>query len=247
RLALLTCIVASGNDDRPVPEEDSPEDKSEIDSPESSDTGAKCEPSGLDWRTFRARLVASEQIHKTENKELGNVTESSSVLGPKWAHPIPAPEPGCVLVATEKAMSITDMEPTHRDLAETFANCPLYYGGPIEASIFLLTTGRNVPTEFEEVISGLCYGARNSLHIAAELVRNNILQPQNFRFFLGFSGWESDQLKNEIALGYWYVAACSPDLITTASASSSGLWEEILELMGGQYAELGRKSKEDNL
>ncbi|XP_057836371.1 uncharacterized protein LOC131046614 [Cryptomeria japonica] len=270
------------NGDHSFPEEDNPEDKRELDSSELSDAGGRCEPSNLDWRSFRARLVASEQIHKTENSESGNITEFPNLLGSKWAHPILVPEPGCVLVATEKVdgqkdfertvvlllnagsgdprerpfgvilnrprqMCIKDMEPTDPDLAEIFAHCPLYYGGPLEASIFLLTTEKNVPTDFEEVIPGLCYGARNSLHYAAELVRNNILEPQNFRFFLGFSGWELDQLKNEIALDYWYVAACSSNLITSASTSSSGLWEEILELMGGQYAELVTKSKEDNL
>lgn len=47
------------------------------------------------------------------------------------------------------------------------------------------------------------FGVRNSLYHVTEQVRNNILQPQCFRFFLGFLGWELDQLKNEIALRYW--------------------------------------------
>jgi putative transcriptional regulator len=273
---------ATRNSDKPVPEEDNPEGKSESNSPGSEDAGEQVHLSHIDWRAFRAKLVAAEQVQKTGNGESGSGKESSIELGPKWAHPIHAPESGCLLVATEKLdgtrsfertvvlllragsndpregafgvilnrplqRCIRDTEPTNPDLATIFADCPLHFGGPLEASMFLLTTGKNVVTDFDEVIPGLCYGARNSLHSAAELVRNEVLQPQNFRFFLGYAGWELDQLKEELSLDYWYVAACSPNLITAASSSSSGLWEEILQLMGGRYAELSRKPKEDSI
>lgn len=270
------------NDNKPVPEEDNPEGKSDFNSPGSEDAGEQVHLTHSDWRAFRAKLVAAEQVQKSGNGEPGSGKESSIELGPKWAHPIQAPESGCLLVATKKLdgtrsfertvvlllkagsndpregafgvilnrplqRCIKDTEPTNPDLATIFADCPLHFGGPLEASMFLLTTGENVVTDFDEVIPGLCYGARNSLHSAAELVRNEVLQPENFRFFLGYAGWEFNQLKEELSLDYWYVAACSPNLITAASASSTGLWEEILQLMGGRYAELSRKPKEDSL
>eukprot|EP01018_Ginkgo_biloba_P035294 Gb_19522 [translate_table: standard] len=274
-------FFAIRNGDQSVPE-DNPEEKSESGSSGSTDAGQNFHLTDVDWRAFRARLVAAEQMQKSDHVDPGIGPEPSVLLGPKWAHPIHAPESGCILVATEKLdgtrsfertvvlllragsndpregpfgvilnrplqRCIKDMKPTNPDLATTFADCPLHFGGPLEASMFLLTSAKNVVPDFEEVIPGLCYGARNSLHRAADLVRNGVLHPQNFRFFLGYSGWELDQLKEEIALDYWYVAACSPNLITAASASSSGLWEEILQLMGGQYAELSRKPKQDSL
>lgn len=45
-------------------------------------------------------------------------------------------------------------------------------------------------------------------------------------------GWEEEQLKDEIRAGYWTVAACSPSVIELASVGSTGLWEEVLGLMG---------------
>ncbi len=51
-------------------------------------------PVELDWRAFRAQLVQSE---KPGSKGIG--TKSSAA---HWAHPILAPEAGCVLIATEK-------------------------------------------------------------------------------------------------------------------------------------------------
>jgi hypothetical protein len=55
-------------------------------------------PVEMDWRAFRAQLVQTE---KPGNKSIG--PEGSMMPAAKrWAHPILAPEAGCVLIATEK-------------------------------------------------------------------------------------------------------------------------------------------------
>ncbi|OAY73902.1 uncharacterized protein LOC109719867 [Ananas comosus] len=144
---------------------------------------------------------------------------------------------------------IKHMKPSNADLATTFADCPLFFGGPLDASMFLLKTGENSPKTpgFEKVVSGISFGARNSLDEAAALVKKGVLRPQDFRFFVGYAGWQFDQLLGEIANDYWVVAACSSHLISGAAADSSvDLWEEILQLMGGQYSELSRKPKQDS-
>ncbi|KAF2290355.1 hypothetical protein GH714_012034 [Hevea brasiliensis] len=180
---------------------------------------------------------------RTDAANHGGTPQDSKPLGLKWAHPISVPETGCVLVATEKLDG-----PANNELATTFADCSLHFGGPLEASMFLLKTGEKakLPT-FEEVIPGLCFGARNSLDEAAALVKKGVLKPQDFRFFVGYAGWQLDQLREEIESDYWYVASCSSNLIcgTSSDSSSENLWEEILQLMGGHYSELSRKPKQD--
>lgn len=213
----------------------------------------------------------------------GTLSEDGS-LGPKWAHPIPVTEAGCVLVATDKLddvrafgrsvvvllrsgtrdpregpfgliinrplhKKIKDMNPSNRDLSTTLADCSLHFGGPLDASMFLLKTENSSPLPgFVQVIPGLCCGARDGLDEAAGLVKKGVLRPQDFRFFVGYAGWEMEQLREEIELGYWIVAACSVDLMTEGTADSSrDLWEEILQLMGGHYSELSRKPKQDGL
>ncbi|KAL9382381.1 hypothetical protein Peur_025416 [Populus x canadensis] len=239
----------------------------------------------FDWREFRANLFAQEKAGKAESdahNQTGTPQESKP-LGLKWAHPIPVPETGCVLVATEKLdgvrtfertvvlllrsgtrhpqegpfgvvinrplnKKVRHMKPTNMELATTFADFSLHFGGPLEASMFLLKTGEKTKLEeFEEVIPGLCFGARNSLDEAAALVKKGVLKPQDFRFFVGYAGWQLDQLREEIESDYWYVAACSSNLICGGSSGSSSesLWEEILQLMGGHYSELSRKPKRD--
>ncbi|XP_010461200.1 PREDICTED: uncharacterized protein LOC104741955 isoform X2 [Camelina sativa] len=231
-----------------------------------------------DWREFRANLFMKEQEEKAE-AEGHIISHESEQIGLKWAHPIPFPETGCVLVATEKLdgyrtfartvvlllragtrhpqegpfgvvinrplhKNIKHMKSTKTELATTFSECSLYFGGPLEASMFLLKTGDKTKIPgFEQVMPGLNFGTRNSLDEAAVLVKKGVLKPHDFRFFVGYAGWQLDQLREEIESDYWHVAACSSDLI--CGASSENLWEEILQLMGGQYSELSRKPKLD--
>ncbi|XP_004491470.1 uncharacterized protein [Cicer arietinum] len=142
---------------------------------------------------------------------------------------------------------IKHMKPRNHGLLTTFSDCYLHFGGPLEAIMFLLKSGDNLKLPgFEQVVPGLCFGARNSLDDAAGLVKKGILKPHNFSFFVGYAGWQMDQLIDEIESDYWYVAACSSSLLCGAlSDSSEGLWEEILQLMGGQYSELSQKPKQD--
>lgn len=226
------------------------------------------------------------QVQRTEGDATAHDTvsrESAKQLGLKWAHSIPVPEPGCVLVATEKLdgvgtfertvvlllrsgtkdpregpfgviinrplrKKIKHMKPSNPDLASTFSECSLHYGGPLDASMFLLKTSENrLLPSFEPVIPGLCYGARNSLDEAAALVKKGVLKPKDFKFFVGYAGWQLDQLREEIESDYWYVAACSANLINGRSQDSAlDLWEEILQLMGDPYSEVSRKPKQDS-
>ncbi|MBA0566294.1 hypothetical protein Golob_011124, partial [Gossypium lobatum] len=143
---------------------------------------------------------------------------------------------------------IKHMKPNNNELATTFADCSLHFGGPLEASMFLLKVGKKSKIGgFEEVIPGLCFGARNSLDEAAELVKRGTLKSEDFKFFVGYAGWQLDQLREEIESDYWHVAACSPHLIFGDSSDSwsESLWKEILQEMGGHYSELSRKPKQD--
>ncbi|MCH80662.1 hypothetical protein A2U01_0001433, partial [Trifolium medium] len=224
-----------------------------------------------------------KEIADTDTHKQGATLHNSKPLGTKWAHPIPVPETGCVLVATEKLdgvrtfertvvlllrsgtrhpqegpfgivinrplhKKIKHMKPTNRDLVTTFSDCSLHFGGPLEASMFLLKSGEKLKVPgFEEVVPGLCFGARNSLDDAAGLVKKGIIKPHDFSFFVGYAGWQMDQLRDEIESDYWYVAACSSSLLYEAlTDSSEGMWEEILQLMGGHYSELSRKPKQDS-
>ncbi|KAG5001126.1 hypothetical protein JHK87_022198 [Glycine soja] len=226
-----------------------------------------------DWRSFRAKLVAGEQLtrHVEEVNDLDTVVDHPPLItiGDKWAHVIHEPENGCLLIATEKLdgvhifertvilllstgplgpsgiilnrpslMSIKETRSTALDVEGTFSNSPLFFGGPLEEGIFLLSPkegnggdGVGKSGVFEEVMKGLYYGAKESVGCAAEMVKRNVIGLGDFRFFDGYCGWEKEQLRDEIRAGYWTVAACSPSVVGLGSVGSIGLWDEVLGLM----------------
>ncbi|KAF8408159.1 hypothetical protein HHK36_007301 [Tetracentron sinense] len=146
--------------------------------------------------------------------------------------------PTGIILNRPSLMSIKEMKSTVLDVAGTFSDRPLFFGGPLEEGLFLVShkgggdDGVGRSGVFEEVIKGLYYGTKESVGCASEMVKRNVVGVEDFRFFDGYCGWEKDQLKDEIRAGYWTVAACSPSVIGLASVGSVGLWEEILGLMG---------------
>lgn len=123
------------------------------------------------------------------------------------------------------------------DVSGAFSDRPLYFGGPLEEGLFLVSPqGGNDRVErngvFEEVMKGVYYGTKESVGCAAEMVKRNVVETGEFRFFDGYCAWEREQLRGEIRAGYWTVAACSPSVIEQTSVGSIGLWEEISGLMG---------------
>ncbi|XP_008776197.2 uncharacterized protein LOC103696372 isoform X1 [Phoenix dactylifera] len=212
---------------------------------------ASDEPSqrlGLNWAHSLSMPEAGCLLVATEKLDGLTSFERAVVLLLRLGTRDPREGPFGVILNRPLNRKIKHMKPSNPDLATTFADCSLYFGGPLDASMFLLKTSGNSSIQgCEQVLPGIFFGARHSLNEAAALVKKGVLGPQDFRFFVGYSGWQFDQLQEEIGLGYWVVAACSSHLINEALAgSSSNLWEEILQRMGGQYSELSRKPKQDS-
>ncbi|KAJ0973792.1 hypothetical protein J5N97_015757 [Dioscorea zingiberensis] len=139
-----------------------------------------------------------------------------------------------IILNRPSLMSIKETHSRDRDIAGTFSDRPLFFGGPLEEGLFLVgpqvnQDGAGMNGVFEEVMKGLFYGTKESVGCAAEMVKRNVLKVDDFKFFDGYCGWEKEQLREEIRAGYWSVVACSPSVI---ELSSVGLWEEVLGLVG---------------
>ncbi|MED6124251.1 hypothetical protein PIB30_057240 [Stylosanthes scabra] len=146
--------------------------------------------------------------------------------------------PSGIILNRPSLMSIKETRSTALDVEGTFSNSPLFFGGPLEEGLFLVSPkeggddGVGKSGVFEEVMKGLYYGGKESVGCAAEMVKRNVVGLGDFRFFDGYCGWDKEQLKDEIRAGYWTVAACSPSVVGLGSVGSIGLWDEVLGLMG---------------
>lgn len=149
--------------------------------------------------------------------------------------------PSGIILNRPSLMSIKETRSTALDVAGTFSGRPLYFGGPLEAGLFLVSPKRSEEEEkedgigktgvFDEVMKGIYYGSKESVGCASEMVKRNLVGIQDFRFFDGYCGWEKEQLRDEIRAGYWTLAACSPTVIGL-DYGTLGLWEELLGLLG---------------
>ncbi|EPS62542.1 hypothetical protein M569_12249, partial [Genlisea aurea] len=141
-----------------------------------------------------------------------------------------------VILNKPSLMSIKETRSSALDSSGLFSNRPLFFGGPVEECIILLSgeIRNDGGGLFEEVMKGVYYGTKESVGGAADLVNRNLVPAENFRFFDGCCAWDRIQLREEIRAGYWAVGACSPSLIKPSCLGEVGLWEEILGLMGSK-------------
>ncbi|RLN30041.1 hypothetical protein C2845_PM05G37660 [Panicum miliaceum] len=117
---------------------------------------------------------------------------------------------------------IKHVNPSFRDQATPFGDSPLFFGGPVDMSMFLVrTTDSSRVKGFEEVIPGICFGFRTDLEKAAVLMKSGAIKTQDLRFYVGHAAWDYEQLLGEIRAGYWAVASCSTELISDALMGAS--------------------------
>lgn len=108
---------------------------------------------------------------------------------------------------------------------------PLYKGGPIGTdTLFYLHTLPDIPGAFP-VNKGLYLnGDFNS--IKKYILQGNVVKGC-IRFFLGYSGWECEQLQNEIKENTWIVS--KEDNCYLMNEDTDLMWKKALVKMGDKY------------
>ncbi|HLT23741.1 MAG TPA: YqgE/AlgH family protein [Ignavibacteria bacterium] len=116
------------------------------------------------------------------------------------------------------------------DLQNFEAN--VYLGGPVQQEMlnFIHKAGDKIDGSFE-IGNGLYWGGNyETLKILAE---SGALNPEDFRFYLGYAGWSPGQLNEEYAQDSWIIT--NPDIETVFSSDYERMWSEVLRKKGGEY------------
>ena len=110
---------------------------------------------------------------------------------------------------------------------------PLFVGGPVQIDTlhYLHTVGDLLPGSVE-VVPGLYWGG--SFEKLKQLVVAGAVQPEQFKFFLGYSGWEEGQLEEEMKDNSWIVHPAKAKHVFKTNADN--LWKKVLQEKGGDYA-----------
>lgn len=125
-------------------------------------------------------------------------------------------------------LSLNDVLKEFKDMS----NIPIYKGGPLSTdTLFYLHT-------LKDVEDSLQIGKGVYLNGDFDAIRRYILQGNDIdgkiRFFLGYSGWEHDQLCQEIEENTWLIGSTGISSLMNEKGSAE-LWKNVLGQLGGKY------------
>ena len=108
---------------------------------------------------------------------------------------------------------------------------PLYKGGPVATdTLFYLHTLANISGAIP-VSKGL-YLNGDFDEIKKYILQGNKVD-QHIRFFLGYSGWESEQLSTELKENTWLVS--KEENAYLMNGDTKDMWKQALEKLGSKY------------
>lgn len=107
----------------------------------------------------------------------------------------------------------------------------VYSGGPVDEQNIFYIHNRPDLIKDSEHIKGELYWSGNFEDVKHAL-NNGYLQPNEIKFFVGYSGWGQEQLENEVINGAWTVHnSLHFDLF---KEWDHNLWKEEMKKLGGE-------------
>ncbi|MCF6366007.1 MAG: YqgE/AlgH family protein [Bacteroidales bacterium] len=123
---------------------------------------------------------------------------------------------------------------TLRQITKEFGNIDMKIsiGGPVnnENIYFIHTYGKKIPGSIK-IIDNLYWGG--DFKVLQMLLESGTVDENKIRFFVGYSGWQKDQLKNEIKKDYWLVS----DIDTkTVMHYDKEIWNKVVAKLDKRYS-----------
>ena len=122
-----------------------------------------------------------------------------------------------------------------KDLIEgTESEFTVYNGGPVEQDnlYFIHKSPELIPNSIE-ISNGIFWGG--DFNVVLALINEDKISKNDIRFFLGYSGWDEQQLDNELQSNAWLVSKNIYNNEIIAQPFNSFWREKMLEL-GGDYS-----------
>lgn len=116
----------------------------------------------------------------------------------------------------------------------TEAEFKVYNGGPVEQdNLYFIHKVPHLIPESIEISLGIFWGG--DFEIALELINSGKIVASDIRFFLGYSGWEPEQLEKELQLNSWVVTENIYEK-SLIEKNDNAFWKEKMLEFGGDYS-----------
>lgn len=101
---------------------------------------------------------------------------------------------------------------------------PLYIGGPSQMDKIYFMHRKPVFIEGGELIGSNVY-MNGDFKTAVQLVNNGTLAINDIKLYIGYCGWDVQQLEEEIAEGSWLITTASADLVFSTNIDT--MWDDL--------------------
>jgi len=121
----------------------------------------------------------------------------------------------------------------HDLIPEISSELMVYNGGPVEQdNLYFIHRVPNLIPDSIEIADGIYWGG--DFLTVTSLIELKKIGKNDIRFFLGYSGWETEQLENELQLNTWIVVK-NTYKNKIISKNYSSFWKEKMVEFGGDY------------
>lgn len=107
----------------------------------------------------------------------------------------------------------------------------LFIGGPVDNDVLFYLHQYGDIIEGSKRIFGNVYLGGNYNQML-HLLKKGVIRKQSIRFFIGYAGWEEDQLKSEITENSWLVTDVDNKFVFS---NHNDLWERSLGYVDSRY------------
>lgn len=118
-------------------------------------------------------------------------------------------------------------------IPEISTELEVYQGGPVDTDnlYFLHNIPELIPGS-HLIEDGIYWGG--DFHAVSDLLNNGLISGDEIKFFLGYSGWEINQLSEELAGNSWVVVE-NTDSKNILSNNMHDIWKKKMKKLGGEY------------
>jgi putative transcriptional regulator len=123
------------------------------------------------------------------------------------------------------------------DIAGSSVDMPVFFGGPVKPE-----QGYIIYTPFNKIYGSLKVTANIGVTASREMLVDILTGkgPERYLFALGFSGWNSYQLEDELLTDSWLVAPCDEDIIFSMQVRDR--WRAAAKQIGVDFHRYSERS-----
>ena len=130
-------------------------------------------------------------------------------------------------------------KPVNIKLNEVIKDFPTFdsnlsIGGPVKTdSLFILHTLGSKIENSSKIMQGLYWGG--NIDTIKSMIEDKKINNDDIRFYIGYSGWDADQLTKELKENSWVVTKAKSKKMLFESPED--LWKNELKSLGNDYAQ----------